>query len=55
MHRGSRPRVKWFDKAKGFGFGNVFGRKKTFFNPYRRCCARSGLADLQPGEAVCCG
>ena len=44
-------RVKWFDKAKGFGFANVFGHSADVFvhvEVLRRC----GLADLQPGEAV---
>jgi CspA family cold shock protein len=44
-------RVKWFDKAKGFGFANVFGQSDDVFvhvEILRRC----GLADLQPGEAV---
>ncbi len=45
-------RVKWFDKAKGFGFANVFGLEADVFihvEVLRRC----GMADLQPGEAVC--
>jgi len=44
-------RIKWFDKAKGFGFANVFGHPADVFvhvEILRRC----GLADLQPGEAV---
>eukprot|EP01013_Petalomonas_cantuscygni_P006808 TRINITY_DN18099_c0_g1_i1.p1 TRINITY_DN18099_c0_g1~~TRINITY_DN18099_c0_g1_i1.p1 ORF type:complete len:190 (-),score=46.72 TRINITY_DN18099_c0_g1_i1:48-575(-) len=44
-------RVKWFDKAKGFGFANVFGLEADVFihvEVLRRC----GMADLQPGEAV---
>jgi len=44
-------RVKWFDRAKGFGFANVFGHSEDVFvhiEVLRRC----GLADLQPGEAV---
>jgi CspA family cold shock protein len=44
-------RVKWFDKAKGFGFANVFGHPEDVFvhvEVLRRC----GLADLLPGEAV---
>ena len=44
-------RVKWFDKAKGFGFGNVFGRAEDVFI-HIEVLRRSGLADLQPGEAV---
>ncbi len=45
-------RVKWFDKAKGFGFANVFGRTEDVFI-HIEVLRRSGLADLQPGEAVC--
>ena len=44
-------RVKWFDKNKGFGFANVFGRPEDVFvhvEVLRRC----GFSDLQPGEAV---
>ena len=44
-------RVKWFDKAKGFGFANVFGREEDVFL-HVEVLRRSGLADLQPGEAV---
>lgn len=44
-------RVKWFDKAKGFGFANVFGRPEDVF-VHIEVLRRSGLADLQPGEAV---
>jgi CspA family cold shock protein len=44
-------RVKWFDKAKGFGFANVFGRSGDIFI-HVEVLRRSGLADLQPGEAV---
>jgi len=44
-------RVKWFDKAKGFGFANVFGRPEDVF-VHVEVLRRSGLADLQPGEAV---
>ena len=44
-------RVKWFDKGKGFGFANVFGRAEDVF-VHVEVVRRSGLADLQPGEAV---
>ena len=44
-------RVKWFDKAKGFGFANVFGKAEDVF-VHVEVLRRSGLADLQPGEAV---
>lgn len=45
-------RVKWFDKAKGFGFANVFGVEEDIF-VHIEVLRQSGLADLQPGEAVC--
>ena len=44
-------RVKWFDKAKGFGFANVFGSSADVFI-HVEILHRSGLADLQPGEAI---
>lgn len=44
-------RVKWFDKAKGFGFANVFGSLEDVF-VHVEVLRRSGLADLQSGEAV---
>ncbi len=44
-------RVKWFDKAKGFGFVNVFGHSADVF-VHVEVLRRFGLADLQPGEAV---
>ena len=44
-------RVKWFDKVKGFGFGNVFGRAEDVFI-HMETLRRSGFADLQPGEAI---
>ncbi|SEP12761.1 cold-shock DNA-binding protein family [Salinihabitans flavidus] len=44
-------RVKWFDKAKGFGFANIFGREEDVF-VHVEILRRSGLADLQPGEAL---
>lgn len=44
-------RVKWFDKAKGFGFANVFGKPEDVFI-HVEILRRSGLADLQPGEAL---
>ena len=33
-------RIKWFDKAKGFGFANVFGKSEDIFvhiDVLRRC------------------
>lgn len=44
-------RVKWFDKAKGFGFANIFGRSEDVFI-HIEVLRRSGFADLAPGEAV---
>lgn len=44
-------RVKWFDKAKGFGFANVFGRSEDVF-VHIEVLRQSGLSDLQPGEAL---
>jgi CspA family cold shock protein len=45
-------RVKWFDKAKGFGFANAFGAPEDIF-VHAEVLRRFGLADLQPGEAIC--
>ncbi len=45
-------RVKWFDKGKGFGFANVFGKQDDVFI-HVEVLRSSGFADLQPGEAVC--
>lgn len=44
-------RVKWFDKAKGFGFANVFGRHEDVFI-HAEVLRVSGFADLASGEAV---
>ncbi|MCX8508226.1 MAG: cold shock domain-containing protein [Rhodobacteraceae bacterium] len=44
-------RVKWFDKGKGFGFANCFGRPEDVFI-HIEVLRRSGFADLGPGEAV---
>jgi CspA family cold shock protein len=44
-------RVKWYDKAKGFGFANVFGQSDDVF-VHAEVLRRFGLADLQAGEAV---
>jgi len=44
-------RVKWFDKAKGFGFANVFGHPEDVF-VHVEVLRRFGFADLQPGEAI---
>ncbi len=45
-------RVKWFDKGKGFGFANIFGSDEDVFI-HVEVLRQSGLADLQPGEAIC--
>lgn len=44
-------RVKWFDKGKGFGFANVFGRTEDVFI-HTEVLRVSGFADLTAGEAV---
>lgn len=44
-------RVKWFDKAKGFGFANVFGSSADVF-VHIEVLRLAGLADLIPGEAI---
>lgn len=44
-------RVKWFDKAKGFGFANVFGSSADVF-VHVEVLRLAGLADLLPGEAI---
>ena len=44
-------RVKWFDKSKGFGFANVFGRPEDVFI-HVEVLRVSGFADLASGEAV---
>jgi CspA family cold shock protein len=44
-------RVKWFDKQKGFGFVNVFGKAEDVFvhmETVRRC----GFQDLSSGEGM---
>ncbi|MDB6179431.1 cold shock domain-containing protein [Paracoccus sp. Z330] len=47
-----RPaRVKWFDKAKGFGFANIFGHPDDVFI-HVEVLRHSGFADLAIGEAV---
>ncbi len=45
-------RIKWFDKGKGFGFANVFGSDEDVFI-HIEVLRRSGMADLQAGEAIC--
>ncbi|MGB0412622.1 MAG: cold-shock protein [Pikeienuella sp.] len=44
-------RVKWFDRAKGFGFLNVFGDDADVF-VHMETLRTSGLPDLLAGEAV---
>lgn len=44
-------RVKWFDKAKGFGFANAFGSPEDVF-VHMDVLRLSGLSDLAPGEAI---
>ena len=45
-------RVKWFDRARGFGFANVFGADGDVF-VHIEVLRRSGFAEVQPGEAIC--
>lgn len=45
-------RMKWFDKAKGFGFANVFGSSDDIF-VHMEVLRRCGMAELMPGEAIC--
>ncbi|MEX2517841.1 MAG: cold shock domain-containing protein [Paracoccaceae bacterium] len=44
-------RVKWFDRAKGFGFANVFGDTEDIF-VHMESVRAAGLPELAPGEAV---
>lgn len=44
-------RVKWFDKAKGFGFANIFAEKADVFL-HVEVLRHSGFADLAVGEAI---
>ncbi len=44
-------RVKWFDKAKGFGFANVFGERGDVFL-HVEVLRHGGFADLAVGEAI---
>ncbi len=44
-------RIKWFDKAKGFGFANVFSKVDDVFI-HIEVLRQSGFADLIAGEAV---
>ena len=45
-------RVKWFDRARGFGFANIFGQDRDVF-VHIEVLRRSGFAEVQPGEAIC--
>lgn len=45
-------RVKWFDRAKGFGFVNRFGSKEDVFL-HIEVLRAFGMAELVQGEAVC--
>lgn len=44
-------RVKWFDRGKGFGFLNIFGKHEDVFI-HMEVLRRTGIADMAPGEAV---
>ena len=45
-------RVKWFDRAKGFGFVNIFGSSADVF-VHVEILRAYGMAELDQGEAVC--
>ncbi|MEL6549638.1 MAG: cold shock domain-containing protein [Pseudomonadota bacterium] len=45
-------RLKWFDKAKGYGFLNVFGTEEDVF-VHVDVLRAAGLLDAQVGEAMC--
>ncbi|MEL6913787.1 MAG: cold shock domain-containing protein [Pseudomonadota bacterium] len=45
-------RLKWFDKAKGYGFLNVFGTQEDVF-VHVDVLRAAGLLDAQVGEAMC--
>lgn len=45
-------RVKWFDRARGFGFANVYGTEGDVFI-HIEVLRRSGFVEVQPGEAIC--
>lgn len=44
-------RVKWFDKAKGFGFANIFGHPDDVFI-HIEVLRHSGFSDMSVGEAI---
>lgn len=44
-------RVKWLDKAKGFGFANTFGSSEDIFL-HMEIMRQYGFSDLSPGEAI---
>ncbi len=44
-------RVKWFDRGRGFGFVNVFGRSEDVF-VHMEVVRKSGFSELLPGEGV---
>lgn len=45
-------RVKWFDRAKGFGFVNTFGSTEDIFL-HIEVLRAYGMSDLVQGEAIC--
>jgi len=44
-------RVNWFDRAKGFGFLNIFGDKADVF-VHMETLRAAGITDLDAGEAL---
>lgn len=45
-------RVKWFDRAKGFGFVNTFASSEDIFL-HIEVLRAFGMSDLVQGEAIC--
>ncbi|RYH03038.1 cold shock domain-containing protein [Salipiger sp. IMCC34102] len=44
-------RIKWFDRAKGFGFANAYGARDDIFL-HAEVLRAAGLAEMTTGEAL---
>lgn len=44
-------RIKWFDRGRGFGFANVYGRPEDVF-VHHQVLRASGIPEVMAGEAV---